>query len=196
MAKAQFHRNQKVWVESVGAWATIEKLTPIWAKGFDEPVRITYDVGFGREFLAHELRPEEANDGDWASDLGEWRLLRAKNKWQTPEECAHHPYPGTYPVVVTDKNDWGGWRTPGAEYDRDPHKIERQAMLIASTPQLLQIVRDLHTFVVEADEDAPKELQRLAKRAGAVIRSLSEIPAAPEGTPIATTDDAPISKAG
>ena len=124
MAKAQFHRNQKVWVESVGAWATIEKLTPIWAKGFDEPVRITYDVGFGREFMAHELRPEEANDGDAAADVGDWRLLRAKNKWQTPEEAAHHPYPGTYPVVVTDKNDWGGWRTPGAEYDRDPHKIE------------------------------------------------------------------------
>ena len=35
MAKAQFHRNQKVWVESVGAWATIEKITPVWAKGFD-----------------------------------------------------------------------------------------------------------------------------------------------------------------
>ena len=196
MAKAQFHRNQKVWVESVGAWATIEKLTPIWAKGFDEPVRITYDVGFGREFLAHELRPEEANDGDSAADLGEWRLLRAKNKWQTPEECAHHPYPGTYPVIVTDKSDWGGWRTPGAEYDRDPHKIEKQAMIIAATPKLLQIVRDFHAFIADADEDAPLELQHLAKRAGSLIRSLAEIPAAPEGVTIATTEDAPISKAG
>ena len=52
MAKAQFHRNQKVWVETVGTWAVIEKIVPIWAKGFDEPVRITYDVGLGREFLA------------------------------------------------------------------------------------------------------------------------------------------------
>lgn len=196
MAKAQFHRNQKVWVESVGAWAVIEKLTPIWAKGFDEPVRITYDVGFGREFMAHELRPEEANDGDSAADLGEWRLLRAKNKWQTPEECAHHPYPGTYPVVVTDKSDWGGWRTPGAEYDRDPRKIEKQAMLIAATPKLLQLARDLHTFIADAGEDAPLELQHLAKRAGSLIRSLAEIPAAPAGSVIATTEDAPISRAG
>src|SRR5437879_581593 len=34
MAKAVFQRNQKVWVESVGAWAVIEKIVPIWAKGF------------------------------------------------------------------------------------------------------------------------------------------------------------------
>ena len=27
MAKAQFHKHQKVWVESVGAWAVVEKLT-------------------------------------------------------------------------------------------------------------------------------------------------------------------------
>ena len=178
MAKAQFHRNQKVWVESVGAWATIEKLTPIWAKGFDEPVRITYDVGFGREFLAHELRPEEANDGDWAEDLGDWRLLRAKNKWQTPEEAAHHPYPGTYPVVVTDKNDWGGWRTPGAEYDRDPIRIERQARLIASAPKLHAIACEILALVQESPEDAPPALTELAERVAAVERYVQEVPAA------------------
>ena len=27
-----------------------------------------------------------------------WRLMRARNKWQTEEGAAHHPYPGTYPV--------------------------------------------------------------------------------------------------
>jgi hypothetical protein len=183
MAKAQYHRGQKVWVESVGAWAVIEKLTPIWAKGFNEPVRITYDVGFGRDFMAHELRPEEANDGDAAGDFGEWRLLRAKNKWQTPEDCAHHPYPGTYPVVVTDKQDWGGWRTPGAEYDRDPRRIEMQALLIANTPKLLQICRDLHAFIADAPQDAPEELQAMAKRAAAIIRSLQEVPVAAEAPP-------------
>ncbi len=52
MAKAIYQRNQKVWVESVGVWATIEKIVPVWAKGFDEPVRVTYDVGLGREFQA------------------------------------------------------------------------------------------------------------------------------------------------
>ena len=55
MAKTVFQKNQRVWVESVGCWATIEKIVPIWAKGFDEPVRVTYDVGLGREFQAAEL---------------------------------------------------------------------------------------------------------------------------------------------
>uniref|UniRef100_A0A0N4Z1E2 Translation initiation factor IF-2 n=1 Tax=Parastrongyloides trichosuri TaxID=131310 RepID=A0A0N4Z1E2_PARTI len=45
MARAQFQKGQKVWVESVGVWAQVEKVMPVWAKGFDEPVRITYDVG-------------------------------------------------------------------------------------------------------------------------------------------------------
>ncbi len=180
MAKAVYHRGQKVWVESVGAWAVIEKLTPIWAKGFNEPVRITYDVGFGRDFLAQELRPEEANDTGDATDFGEWRLLRAKNKWQTSEDCSHHPYPGTYPVVVTDRQDWGGWRTPGAEYDRDPRRIEMQAILISNTPKLLQIARDLVNFIADAPQDAPEELQAMARRAMTIIRSLQEVPAAPE----------------
>lgn len=183
MAKAQFHRDQKVWVESVGAWATIEKIVPIWARGFDEPVRITYDVGLGREFQAHELRPEEANDGDSPAELGQWRLLRARNKWQSREDCGHHPFPGTYPVVVTDKTDWGGWRTPGAEYDRDPRKIEMQARLIASSPQLLQIARDLYTQIAETTEEVPEEFRALAKRAGTIMRSLTEIPVAPETEP-------------
>src|SRR5580698_1707489 len=56
VAKAQFHRNQKVWVSTVGTWAVIEKIVPIWTRGFGEPVRITYDVGLGREFRAEELQ--------------------------------------------------------------------------------------------------------------------------------------------
>jgi hypothetical protein len=74
MAKAQFQRHQRVWVECVGTWATIDKVTPVWAKGFDEPVRITYDVGLGREFLATELQAEppvayggSGADGLWAA---------------------------------------------------------------------------------------------------------------------------------
>ena len=68
MARAQFQKGQKVWVECVGAWAQIEKVQPVWAKGFEEPVRVTYDVGLGREFLGHELLlPSDdpaANAGD------------------------------------------------------------------------------------------------------------------------------------
>ena len=178
MAKAQYHRGQRVWVESVGAWATVEKLAPVWAKGFDEPVRITYDVGLGRDFQGVELRAEAS--GEAAAPGEEWRLLRARNKWQTPENCAHHPVPGTFPVVVTDPNDWGGWRTPGAEYDRDPQRIERQARLIAAAPRLMELARALQMMVQDMPEDAPEDIQALAREAAGVLRTItSEASAAP-----------------
>jgi hypothetical protein len=186
MAKATFQRNQRVWVESVGAWATIEKIVPIWAKGFDEPVRVTYDVGLGREFLAHELKAEDRSSETGAM-ADTWRLLRAKNKWQQPEDCPHHPFPGTYPVVVTDPNDWGGWRTPGAEYDRDPVRIERQARLIASAPKLHAIAREILALVQESPEDAPPALTELAERVAVIERYVQEVPAA---TPDARLDAA------
>lgn len=178
MAKAVFQKNQKVWVESVGAWAMIEKIVPIWAKGFDEPVRVTYDVGLGREFHAHELKPEDRG-GDGEATGGEgWRLMRAKNKWQQETDCAHHPFPGTYPVVVTDQADWGGWRTPGAEYDRDPARIERQARLIASAPRLQAIARELIALVSESPEDAPPALLDMARQAAVIERYVQEVPSA------------------
>ena len=78
MAKAIYQRNQKVWVESVGVWAMIEKIVPVWAKGFDEPVRVTYDVGLGREFLAHELKPEQESGAEaLGAGAPPWRLMRA-----------------------------------------------------------------------------------------------------------------------
>ncbi|MDH4385893.1 MAG: hypothetical protein QE280_10675 [Caulobacter sp.] len=187
MAKSVFQKNQRVWVEAVGAWAHVEKIVAIWAKGFDEPVRVTYDVGLGREFFAHELQP-----GDQVSDSeaegGRWRLLRAKNKWQQPGDCSHHPFPGTYPVVVTDPNDWGGWRTPGAEYDRDPRRIERQARLIASAPALRAISRQIMDLVSEAPEDAPPAVLELARRSAAIDRYINEVPAGADAT--ASTDSA------
>lgn len=183
MAKAQFHRGQRVWVESVGAWAAVERLAPVWAKGFDEPVRITYDVGLGRDFQAHELRAEAIADD--VAGHGTWRLLRARNKWQSLEDCVHHPQPGTFPVVVTDPNDWGGWRTPGAEYDRDPQRIERQARLIAAAPQLLDFVRSVEASVADFPEDAPLEMQELAMRASALLRGITGEPeAAPALAPV------------
>lgn len=179
MAKAQFHRNQKVWVESVGAWATIEKIVPVWAKGFDEPVKITYDVGFGRDFVAAELRSEDDTDPEtFDADGGQWRILRSRNKWQGPDDCVHHPFPGTFPVVVTDRRDWGGWRVPGSEYDRDPAKFERQARLMVAAPALLKIAGELLTMADESGEDAPLELREMASRAAALIRSVSEVPTA------------------
>lgn len=177
MAKALFQRNQKVWVESVGAWSVVERIVPVWARGFEEPVRVTYDVGLGREFLAHELRAQD--EAPEALDPGgsQWRLLRARNKWQTPDDCRHHPYPGTYPVVVTDTTDWGGWRVPGAEYDRDPMKIEIQARLVASAPRLLALAQALRAFVGEAPDDAPEEIRKLAEEAGRIEHFLKDVPA-------------------
>ena len=177
MARAQFQKGQKVWVECVGAWAQIEKVQPVWAKGFEEPVRVTYDVGLGREFLGHELLlPSE----DPAANGGEtWRLMRARNKWQTADDCPHHPFPGTYPVVVTDKADWGGWRVPGAEYDRDPDQIEFQARLIAAAPQLMALAERLVSSVDEAPDDAPPELQLLARQARTVLKAITDVLGAP-----------------
>jgi hypothetical protein len=180
MAKAAFQRNQRVWVESVGAWAVIERIDAVWAKGFDEPVRVTYDVGLGRPFQAHELRREDPVGLALLIDGPAWRLMRARNKWQAPSDCAHHPYPGTYPVVVTDATDWGGWRVPGAEYDRDPHKIEFQARLIAQAPALRAIIRELLRAVGGDPDDAPPALQEIAREALAIERFLSDTPAPAE----------------
>lgn len=182
MARAQFQKGQKVWVECVGAWATIEKVQPVWAKGFAEPVKVTYDVGLGREFLASELLmpAEDGADGD----LGAWRLLRARNKWQQAEDVPHHPYPGTYPVVVTDPADWGGWRVPGAEYDRDPQRIEFQARLIAAAPKLMALAQSLVDAVAENPDDAPPQSLTLARQARDVLRSVTEVlTPAPESSP-------------
>jgi hypothetical protein len=106
--------------------------------------------------------------------------MRARNKWQTPEDCAQHPFPGTYPVVVTDATDWGGWRVPGAEYDRDPRRIEFQARLIACTPALRGIVRELLDLFSEAPDDAPPAVQELARKAMTIEKFISEVPAASE----------------
>ena len=181
MARAQFQKGQKVWVECVGAWAFIEQVQPVWAKGFEEPVRVTYDVGLGREFTANELLL--ATD-DPASDqgLGEWRLLRARNKWQLPEDCLHHPHPGTYPVVVTDRADWGGWRVPGAEYDRDPQHIEFQARLIAAAPQLMRLAQDLVDLVAETPDDPPPAVLTLARQARDTLHGVTRVlEPAPDG---------------
>ena len=191
MAKAQFHKNQKVWVGTVGTWATIERIVPVWAKGFDEPVRITYEIGLGREFLANELEPETSLD-EAALNSDGWRLLRAKNKWQQPQDCSHHPFPGSYPVVVTEPTDWGGWRVPGAEYDRDPYRIELQARLIASAPRLLALAEQMVASAAEADEDAPPEMRRLAALAQDLVNAVKD----PDAPPAPAYAEAPAPMPG
>ena len=171
MAKAVFHKHQRVYVKPVGTWAVIEKVKPQWVKDIEEPLRVYYDCGLGRDFTADELSAEQVED----AAVGRWRVLRAVNKWQTPEECAHHPQPGTYPVVVTDTQDWGGWRVPGAEYDRDPVRIEAQARLIVHAPSLLALAE---AFAREAAEspDAGEAVTTLGRRASDLVRAVRARP--------------------
>jgi hypothetical protein len=173
MAKAQFHKNQRVYVKPVGTWAIVEKVLPHWTKGLDEPLRIYYDVGLGREFAAEELQSEERKaSGDL--DGAAWRITRARNKWQPPEDCAHHPYPGTYPVVVTNENDWGGWRVPGAEYDLHPEKIERQARLITAAPRLVQIAKRLVENARLQSEPLSNDLNAIARDAADTLKDIAD----------------------
>ena len=152
MAKAQFHKNQRVYVKPVGTWALIERVVPHWAKGIDEPLRIYYDVGLGREFAADELQAEQQTADNRHREAEDWRVMRARNKWQQAEDCARHPIPGTYPIVLTGQTEWGGWRVPGAEYDLDPYRIERQARLIANAPKLETFAREAQDVIAEVEQ--------------------------------------------
>ena len=177
MAKALFHKNQRVYVKPVGTWALIERVVPHWVKGIDEPIRIHYDLGLGREFSADELRCEETlDDGKPAVHSQVWRVVRARNKWQPTEDCAKHPVPGTVPVVMTDDTDWGGWRVPGAEYEKDPAKTEEQARLIANAPQLAAFASSLVEWARKSGEDMPNELAELAHHAQDILAGVRRSP--------------------
>jgi hypothetical protein len=173
MAKASFHKNQKVFVKPVGTWAIVEAVLPQWVKGLDEPLKIHYDVGLGREFSASELMAEKTGAPlDELADLDNWRISRARNRWKESEEAPNHPHPGTYPVVTTDDKNWGGWRVPSAEYDRDPQRIEFQARIIEAAPHLMRISKQLAQFGHNHSDDMPAELLNLAKRATVILRRI------------------------
>lgn len=167
MAKATFHKNQRVYVKPVGTWALIERVVPHWAKGLDEPLRVFYDVGLGREFAAEELQLDNAQVEE-VRGADKWRILRAHNRWQAPQETANHPFPGTYPVVVTGEADWGGWRVPAAEYALSPMRIEKQARLVASAPQLATLLKELVEFAKKAPE-LPEAMHQTLRQAAEVL---------------------------
>ncbi len=171
--KAQFHKNQRVYVKPVGTWALVERVAPHWTKGLDEPLRIVYDCGLGRDFQAEELQSEEPlTDSRAPAECETWRVVRARNKWQAVEDCVHHPVPGTYPVVVTGDTEWGGWRVPGAEYDLDPNKIEHQARQIALSPRLVAFAKALVRWTRESGEDIPTSLSDLAHEAQDIVSAI------------------------
>jgi hypothetical protein len=179
MAKAVFHKGQRVYVKPVGTWALIEQVSPQWVKGVEEPLRVTYDTGLGRDFQAHELVAEEAQPE--TPDLIEtenWRIVRSVNRMSADGRDPRHPHPGTFPVVVTDQQDWGGWRVPMAEYDRDPRRIEQQARVFCNSLRLIRVARELIEFSRDYPQDTPHELQQLAVQAEVVLSSIYEDPIA------------------
>ena len=108
----------------------------------------------------------------WLTAVGastNWRVVRGRNKWQPVEDCARHPYPGTYPIVMTGEAEWGGWRVPGAEYDLDPLAVEHQARLIASAPQLMVFANDLVEWARKSGEEMPNALVELAHSAQDIL---------------------------
>ncbi len=194
MAKAHFKKNQRVWVDSVGAWATVERVVPAWVGGLTEPVRVTYDVGLGRMFHAFELTADPRDAPDPPSQEN-WRVARGPNRWRDRDETPRHPIPGTYPIVYTDPQDWGGWRVPRSEYDRDPARIESQARMIAAAPKMRALIQDLITLIAN-DAATPEVLRGLARRAAtlelelrdlhgdeAALAKLKSTPAAAEAPP-------------
>ena len=181
MAKALFHKNQRVFVKPVGTWALVEQVIPHWVKDVEEPLRVTYDVGLGRDFQAKELVSESAMRGTERIEEEDdflyenWRIQRATARLSGADANPNHPYPGTYPIIYTDEQDWGGWRVPGAEYDRDPHRIEHQARMIANAPELVRIIKDLAAVVSEQPENCPSEILSLAKRSSVILRYVYEV---------------------
>jgi hypothetical protein len=173
MAKAVFHKGQRVYVKPVATWAMIEAVHPQWVKGVEEPLRVTYDVSLGRDFQAHELAAEEREpDKPDLLETETWRVIRCVNRLSADGRDPRHPYPGTFPVVVTDEKDWGGWRVPMAEYDRDPQRIEQQSRVIANAQRLMRVARELIEFAVDNPHETPGALQDLARQSEMVLAAI------------------------
>lgn len=177
MAKAVFHKGQRVYAKPVATWAMIERVNPQWVKGVEEPLRVTYDVGLGREFQAHELAAEdkEPNKPDLL-ETENWRILRASNRLSADARDPRHPYPGTFPIVVTDEKDWGGWRVPMSEYDRDPNRIEHQSRVIANALRLMRVARELIDFAADYPQETPQALADLARQSEMVLAAIYHEP--------------------
>lgn len=192
MAKAKYHKSQRVFVRPVGTWAYIESVVPKWVRGCDEPIKIMYDCGMGREFAQEELEEETTALQETSSVNGmgtEWHLLRGQNRWKSAEQCGHHPYPGTHPVIVTTERDWGGWRVPGAEYDLDPHRIEQQGQLLVRAPVLFTLLSQFVDQAAKEPENFSNTLMELAQLSGRVLQQIDQTATSEEES--ADTAEAP-----
>src|SRR5262249_8177025 len=98
-----------------------------------------------------------------------WRVLRAVNRLSADARDPRHPHPGTFPVVVTDEKDWGGWRVPMAEYDRDPERIEDQSPGLFHGLRVIPRARELIEFSQDKPHETPRALTELAQQAEMVM---------------------------
>jgi hypothetical protein len=187
MAKALFHKMQRVYVKPVGTWAHVEQVIPHWVKDVDEPLRITYECGLGRQFLGHELVSEQVMyqgttdrnaDDDPAMEC--WTIARRVARWHQEFSPQSPTHPGTYPAVVTEEDGTGGWRVSKAEFDRDPERIEYQARMIVRTPELLRIVRRIAEFAAEHPGDVPEDLKQVITSCSAILRFIYQLTDTPE----------------
>ncbi len=172
MVKAVFHKNQKVFVAPVGTWATIERVIPHWVKGIDEPLRVHYDCGLGREFDASELSPERPTPNALDCATEHWGVFRRQNRWQSAEDSAGHPAPGTHPVIVTADDARGGWRVPAAEYALAPERYEAQARVIAAAPRLMRIAKLLVELTSDYEDELPEALHEQAQNAARILAEI------------------------
>jgi hypothetical protein len=174
MARAQFHKNQRVYVRPVGTWTLVERVVPQWTKGLEEPIRIYYDVGLGREFAAEELQSEQATPPEGADGHERWRIVRIANTIQTALDTVAHPHPGTCPAVVTGDAEWGGWRVPAMEYAISPDRIEHQARLIAVAPLLATLLQKFDTWTRLSPNEVPPGLRDLAQESSKALAYLKD----------------------
>ena len=88
MAKAKFHKSQRVFVKPVGTWAHVEAVVPTWVKGSTEPSKITYDCGMGREFEQEELEEESlALQSNAANGVGSGASCEATTAGRVPNNA-------------------------------------------------------------------------------------------------------------
>ena len=77
-------------------------------------------------------------------------------------------------MVVTTERDWGGWRVPGAEYDLDPYRIERQAEIIVRAPIFMKLLEEFVEYADQERENLSHDLTKLAQIARPIISEVSQ----------------------
>ena len=142
MAKAKVsNKSQRVFVKPVGTWAYVEAVVPKWVKGCEEPIKIAYDCGMGREFAQEELKRDRRAPVTPQWHGGTWRICAAKSleerRAMRPSPLSRHPSDGR-----DHRARLGRLARPGAEYDLDPYRIERQAEIIVRAPIFMKLLEE------------------------------------------------------